>query len=391
MKKRDYEVIVIGGGVMGCATLHYLADLGVTDTLLLERDTLGSGSTGRSMTILRTHYSQAITTEMSLWSLDIIARFEDEIGGPSGFVNNGWMMLPERGLGSGAGQNHDLALRCGVNSVMLTRQEARDKWPMMRFDAFDGACWEPDSGFADSHLVTTSFAQSATESGAEIATGNNVVSIASVPKGGVAVETDAETIHTKKVVVATGPWSADLLAPLGFDIPLTFARHQVTRLKQPTTITDADFGTHPTIASVPSGIALRPDTPGTALIGYREDLVDRDHYNQGIDSAVTAEGLQIAAGIIPEYENAGIMGGWSGLFTVTPDWNPIIDSMPGNEDIIIGAGFSGHGFKMSPAVGLSLAELACERETTFDLQPLRYARFNTGDLLQSSYGGTVFA
>ena len=391
MKKHSYDVIVIGGGVMGCATLHYLANLGVTDTLLLERDTLGSGSTGRSMTILRTHYSQAITTEMSLWSLDIMARFEEETGGLSGFVNNGWMMLPERGLGHGAGQNHDLALKCGVNSVMLTRQEARDKWPAMRFDTFDGACWEPDSGYADSHLVTTSFAESATRRGAEIASGRTVQTIAPNPTGGVLVETDSGPFQAAKVVVTTGPWSADLLAPLGFDVPLTFARHQVSRLKQPDDIIDSGFATHPTVASVPSGIAFRPDTPGTALLGYREDLVDRDTYNQGIDSAITAEGLGIATGIIPAYETAGVMGGWSGLFTVTPDWNPIIDKLPDNHDIIIGAGFSGHGFKMSPAVGLSLAELACEKDTTFDLQPLRYERFETGDLLQSSYGGTVFA
>ena len=376
---------------MGCATLHYLANLGVTETLLIERETLGSGSTGRSMTILRTHYSQAITTEMSLWSLDVMARFEEETGGRSGFVNNGWMMLPERGLGHGAGQNHDLALECGVNSVMLTRDEARDKWPSMCFDAFDGVCWEPDSGYADSHLVTTSFADSASQRGAEIITGCEVQRIASSPTGRIAVETDSGAFQTHKVIVAAGPWSADILDPLGFDVPLSFARHQVTMLQQTDAIMDADLGLHPTIASVPSGIALRPDTPGTALLGYREDIVDRDHYNQGIDNTIAAEGLEIATGIIPGYESAGVMGGWSGVFTVTPDWNPIIDTLPGNEDVTIGVGFSGHGFKMSPAVGLSLAQIACEIDTTFDLQPLRYERFKAGDLLKSSYGGTVFA
>ena len=387
-----YGVIVVGGGVMGCATLHYLAEQGVTDTLLIERDTLGSGSTGRSMTILRTHYSQAITTEMSLWSLEVMASFEGHTGGPSGFVNNGWIMLPERGLGSGAGKNHDLALECGVNSVMLSREEAAAKWPVMNFDSFDGACWEPDSGYADSHLVTTSFAESATRRGATILPGCEARSVrVSDGDGAITVSTSRGDFRAEKVVVALGPWAADILAPLGFDIPLTFARHQVVRLAQPPALAQSAMSVHPTIASVPSGLAVRPDTPGTVLVGYREDLVDRDTYNQGLDMTIAAESVETLSRMFPEYRDAGIMGGWAGIFTVTPDWNPIIDKLPGCEGVIIGAGFSGHGFKMSPAVGLSLAELATGSDTTFDLHPLRYERFATGDLLQSSYGGTVFA
>lgn len=390
--QQQYDVIVIGGGVMGCATLHYLADLGVTDTLLIERDTLGAGSTGRSMTILRTHYSQAITTEMSLWSLEVMARFEDHTGGPSGFVNNGWMMLPERGLGHGAGKNHDLALECGVNSVMLNRGEASAKWPLMKFDAFDGVCWEPDSGYADSHLVTTSFAESATRRGATILPGCKVTAIRVSDNGGaVTVRTSNGDFLAEKVVVATGPWAADLLDPLGFDVPLTFARHQVVRLAQPASLSETAMSVHPTIASVPSGLAVRPDTPGTVLVGYREDLVHRDTYNKGLDMTIAAESIEILSRIFPDYREAGIIGGWAGVFTVTPDWNPVIDTLAGHENVVIGVGFSGHGFKMSPAVGLSLAELATESDATFDLRPLRYGRFASGDLLESSYGGTVFA
>ena len=93
----NYDAIVIGGGVMGCATLHYLADRGVTNTILLERDTLASGSTGRSMTILRMHYSNRVTTEMAWWSRGVMADFEAEVGAPSGYRKNDWLLFPGGG------------------------------------------------------------------------------------------------------------------------------------------------------------------------------------------------------------------------------------------------------------------------------------------------------
>ena len=93
----SYDVIVIGGGVMGCATMHYLAKMGVTNTLLLERDTLTAGSTGRSLAILRMHYSNAITTQMARESRDVIADFESETGYPGGFVETGYVFMVQEG------------------------------------------------------------------------------------------------------------------------------------------------------------------------------------------------------------------------------------------------------------------------------------------------------
>ena len=89
-----FDTVVIGGGVMGCATLHYLADLGITDTILLERDTLASGSTGRSTTILRMHYSNRVTGEMAWWSRDVMDKFDEITGSPSGYRENQWISRP---------------------------------------------------------------------------------------------------------------------------------------------------------------------------------------------------------------------------------------------------------------------------------------------------------
>ena len=377
---------------MGCATLHYLADLGVTDTVLLERDTLASGSTGRSTTILRMHYSNRITSEMSWWSRGVMADFEEFTGEPSGYRENQWILVPGAGNRGAATQNVELAQSIGIASEIVEIADAEQQWPYMRFSDNECVVWEPKSGFADSHLVTRGFATSARNRGATVRLGVTVTDIIVDGSRVVGVKTDGGDIFADRVVLTAGPWNMEFLESVGAPLPLHTVRHQVIRLQH-----DGEFGEnadafHPTIAEATTGLSARPDTPGYSLIGYREDLVDRDTYNQGVDTEVAIEAISRISEVIPAYENATWAGGWSGLFTVTPDWNPVIDHVPGVDNLVVGAGFSGHGFKMSPAIGLSIAELVTESDkATFDLHPLRFERYEEGDLLKSAYGGNVFA
>ena len=139
-------------------------------------------------------------------------------------------------------------------------------------------------------------------------------------------------------------------------------------------------------------MSFRPDSGDTTLIGAREDPVHRDSYTQTPDGEVVVESLTRLAARVPAMEEAGWDGGWAGLFTVTPDWHPVIDRVPGYDNVYVAAGFSGHGFKLSPAIGRALAEMIVNGESTsIDVSKLRFNRFAEGDLLQSAYGRTVFA
>lgn len=388
----NYDAIVIGGGVMGCATLHYLADRGVTNTILLERDTLASGSTGRSMTILRMHYSNRVTTEMAWWSRGVMADFEAEVGTPSGYRQNDWLLFPGVGNADAARKNVDLAKSVGVETEVFDVDEVSRRWPYMEFGDNECIVWEGKAGFADSHLVTSGFANSARERGATVRLGITVDEILTENGAAIGVRTEEGNIYAEKIVLTTGPWTNVLLGQVCDPLPIHTVRHQVIRLQQQASFDDVADEFHPIVVHIPSGLSARPDTPGYAVIGYREDPVDRDTYNQSVDTEVAIEGMTILSEIIPAYVDATWAGGWSGLFTVSPDWNPVIDQVPGFENLVVGAGFSGHGFKMSPAIGLSLAELVTgTRTTTFDLRPLRFSRFEEGDLLKSAYGGNVFA
>lgn len=321
-----------------------------------------------------------------------MANFEEEVGSPSGLQHNEWLLFPGKGNEAPARRNVELAKSVGVETEVIDVDDASARWPYMNFGDNECVVWEGKAGFADSHLVTQGFANSARNQGAKLQIGSTVSDILHENGQVIGVRTDDGDIFAGKVVLTAGPWANVLLEKLGVPMPIYTVRHQVIRLEQQASFTDDAESFHPIVVHIPSGLSARPDTPGHALIGYREDEVDRDTYNQSVDTEVAIEGMTILSEIIPAYADATWMGGWSGLFTVSPDWNPVIDYVPGFENLVVGAGFSGHGFKMSPAIGCSLAELAIGTENTkFDLHRVRFTRFEEGDLLKSAYGGNVFA
>ncbi|MBI4306458.1 MAG: FAD-binding oxidoreductase [Chloroflexi bacterium] len=382
------DVIVVGGGVMGAAAAYFLTRLGVKP-LLLERATLGSGGTGRSLAILRMHYSNEITVRIAHESHRIIAAFLEEVGAPSGFVRTGYLLLAGPGQENALRRNVALGRRVGVKTESLSPADAaKIAPPGFSFDGVAAVAYEPESGYADSSAVLNGFASAARAAGAKVQLGTNVTAIRVADGRVVGVDTDRGRLESGAVIVVAGPWTPDLLAPLGIKVPLSVVRHQVVRLHRPLD----RLPSHPTVGDVPGGLSFRPDSGDVTLVGVREDPAERDTFKQSVDTDVAEDALTLLAKRHSAFADAGWDGGWCGLFDITPDWHPIIDRVPEIEGLVLGVGFSGHGFKLSPAVGRALAELAVHgRASTIEMQPLRFARFEEGDLLRSAYGGTVFA
>ena len=387
--ERTADVVVVGGGVMGCATLYYLAQLGVTNTLLLERDTLGSGSTGRSASIMRSHYSNEVTTRMAIEGHRVIANFEDEIGEPGGFVKTGYFFLANEEQAEPLRRNVALGQSLGLHTEALEPAAALELLPDgFNLDGIAAIAHEPDSGYADSSAVTNGFASAARQAGAAIKLGVEVTGILTDKGRVTGVQTTDGRVHAVAVVLVAGPWSAELLMSVGAPVPLTYVRHQVVQLRRSL----ERYPTLPTVADAPGGYSFRPDSDDVTLVTIKEDPADRETYNQSVDASVAQMALEAMAHRLPGFEEAGWDGGWSGLFTVTPDWHPVIDRVPGVEGLVCGVGFSGHGFKLSPAIGRALAELAVNgRSTSIDMTPPRFTRFAEDDLITSSYGANVFA
>jgi sarcosine oxidase subunit beta len=382
------DAVVIGGGVMGCSIQYHLAKLGITDSLLLEQDVLGSGSTGRSQTICRTHYSNQITTRLAWESLRVFANFAEIVGGDAGFVKTGYLVvvgpLDQNGLRKNVAMQQEL----GVSTALVTADDVKDFAPMIRVSEGEGLAWEPHSGYADSHQVTTSFAARAREMGAEIAMRTHADSV-EVSSGRVqAVLTSQGRVETPIAVVAAGPWSKQVLSAIGVDVPLSNVRHQVASIIRPV----EHIPHHPIVGDIAQSFSFRPEGSAMTLVGFGEDEADLASYNQGVDLEQVPEVMERLLNRMPAMADSYFRGGWSGLFTITPDWHPILDRVPGIDGLYCAIGFSGHGFKLSPAIGLAMAELITQGEaTSVDLTPLRVSRFEDGDLLTSSYHYNVLA
>lgn len=383
------EAVIIGGGVMGCSILYNLAERGVTDTVLLERDVLGSGSTGRSQAILRMHYSNEVTTRLAWDSLSIFRDFHEITGMPSGYTKTGYFVIVGPEDRDAMLENVAMQRGAGVDTSIVTAEDVEEIAPMVR--TFDGEsfAYEPESGYADPYSVTTGYANAAREKGAEIRSESPAVGIEVTGNRVTAVLTENERIETPIAVVAAGPWSGPLLASVGVEVPLRPIRHQVVMLRRPQ---DA-VPDHPIIGDVVNDMSPRPDAGNLTLIGVGEDEdASPDTFNQGVDMPMVEATFEKLVQRMPGMAQALFRGGWSGLFTTTPDWHPVLDKVEGINGLYLSVGFSGHGFKLSPMIGVVMSELITQgRATSLDISEMSLDRFAEGRLMRSRYSMQVLA
>lgn len=383
------DAVIIGGGVMGCSILYNLAEQGMTNTLLLERDVLASGSTSKSQAILRMHYSNEVTSSLAWQSLEIFKNFEELTGTPSGYTRTGYFLIVGREDREAMYENVAMHQRLGIASEIVSIEDMRELAPMLAVEGDESFAYESESGYADPYSVTLGFANRAREMGARVQDGTNVTGIEVTGGKVTAVLTADGRIETDVAVVAAGPWSDRLLSTVGVDVPIRPLRHQVVVLRRPPG-PDAD---HPIVADNLNGFSARPDIGGLTMIGAgEEEFVDADTFNQGVDMDVVQPTFEAIAKRIPAMSRAVFRGGWSGAFTVTPDWHPVLDRIEGIDGLYCAVGFSGHGFKESPMIGKAMAELITKGAAEcVDISMLNLNRFETGDLLRSRYAMQVLA
>jgi sarcosine oxidase, subunit beta len=380
------EVVIVGGGCMGASVAYHLAARGVRDVLLLERGSLACGPTGRSTAILRRHYSQPLLVRMAEHGLRTYSQFEDVVGSGSGFERTGLLVGVDSADRAALEHNVSVAREEGVLMELITADELADVEPRIEPGELE-YCLEPEAGYCDPYLATAGFAAAATREGAEIAEG---VAAEAVADG--VVQTTRGTVSAGSVVVAAGPWSPALLAAVGYELPARSVRAEVGRFRLP-----ADFGPQlPALADFSSlQLYFKPSEPGFIEVGslspaHAERPIDPDKCPEGAETETLAGFAQGLRKRLRGADRGHWRGSWSAIYDVTPDWHPAIGPVRGTGGVFVAAGFSGHGFKLAPGVGLSVAELICDgRTSTFDLSLLDPGRFERGELVSTTYGYSV--
>lgn len=383
------DIIIIGGGVIGCSTAFNLAYQGGKNIVLFERKQVCSGGTAKSCAICRTHYSIEPNLVHAVESLKIFEHFNDMVGGEAdaGFHRTGYLIL---------GPEHHRApmqsvfLRQnahGIDTATLTEAEALKIHPLLTFDNVGVIGYDTRAGYCDPHLTTNSYVNRAKVLGVKVHTDtpvtniriNGAKKIVTTPKG----EWEAETL-----ILIGGPWTNDLGKMIGVSFPYEISRHKVITLK----ISQPYDLNWPTVKDLttPDKIYFRPETGGVVLIGtgdhgdpiedadtLRDDQVGMDH--------VERIG-KLMARRMPAFVDARYTAGWTGPYDITPDWNPIIGAVPGYDGVYVATGFSGHGFKMAPTVGESLAQTVLGQPVRVSIEPYSPQRFAEGKVLHGAYG-----
>lgn len=390
MRTESADVVIVGGGIEGMAAAWALSQRGVTDVFVAERNTVASGMTGKSSGIVRCHYGVSSLAAMAAVGLEVFEKADEIFGTDIGFRQIGYVV--------GVGEPNAESLRkslaaqraVGVQTEEIDHSEVARMWPFADLSPFAAFGWEARGGYGDAYQTAQAFAASARAAGIRIRQDANVIGLLmnSGRVTGVRLA-DGTAMFAGTVVVATGVWTKPFLAPYGVDVPIRVVREQIVMIAPGIERTAAD--SLPVFSDLVSLQYVRPELGGDILFGNSDlsdvEEADPDNYlNRATDAFVDLTVDKVGARF-PGFSEAAIRSSYAGCYDVTPDWNPVI-SKTGLDGLVVAAGFSGHGFKIAPAVGRLVADLVVDGHSNDPRIPhsdFRLTRFAEDQLLKSPY------
>lgn len=371
MKNNAYDVIIIGGGVIGCAAAYNIAKNNIK-VLVLEEKEIGHGGSSRNGGGVRQSARDIRELPLAMYAIENQwENLKEELGVDVEYYKKGNLRL-------GKTEEHlkkleqlaQKSISAGLDVKMISGDEAREICPYMSKEVL-GASWCPTDGHANPMLTTLGYYKRAMELGALFATGEKVIGLKKY-KGKIRyVLTEKNTYEAETVIVAGGYESRDIINSVGIDIPMKkellealVTEAQPKMFEQMLGTAEADFYGHQT-------------THGSFVFGGSCGMEAFDaEVQRSTTTSITAS--YICRGVIkyfPILQNAKIVRTWAGWIDVCQDDVPVISTVSEVAGLIIACGFTGHGFGISPAVGLTLSEMVMQKKTTVNVDALRYDRF----------------
>ena len=387
------DIVVVGAGIMGASIAYQLAAQSDARVVVVDERPPVGGISGRTFGQIRQHYSNELLVQMARHGFNVIQNWDTEVGvGDPGYVQLGYLLLVIEDQLDALHRNIDLGRACGVDTRFVNAAEIAALEPLLITDDLAGGAYEPDGGYIDVTKMVLSWLTAAQGHGAQVISGVKVTALRTSGGRLSGVSTNAGEIDAPVVVTATGAWATDLLNPIGVHVPVQRRRLEMTMLQtqpgQPqmhSCVTDGnsnivlrpDMGRRFLAAAYPSEMPLVDDP---LLMG---DEADQRAHLERIDQALAAR--------MPAMRGATPLSHISGAYDVTPDYHPLIGWTPEIAGLCLALGFSGHGLKLSPAIGEIVAAIVLGHEPPFDPHPLRPTRYAENDHMFCAYGPSARA
>ena len=377
--KHNAEIVIIGGGVVGCAIAYHLAANGMTDVVVLERDYLASGSTGRCGAGVRQQWGTEMNCRLSTGSCHDLETMNEDLDyvGDIEFKQGGYLLVAYTDKQVEQFQkNVSLQNSLGIESRMVTPLEAKDIVPHLNIEPLLAASFYQKDGHANPFHVTQAYADAAKRLGVEINLYTTVTGIMTNNGKVTGVTTDKGDISCRLVVDAAGG-QAKLIADMaGVDLPTISERHQIL-VTEPV---EAFQG--PMVMSFHHNTYCQQTPHGSFIMGLGDP---HEPKGQEIRSSwqFLKEMSDKITDMLPPLKYLRIVRQWAGLYHLTPDRQPILGSAPGLEGFEMALGFSGHGFMIAPMTGRLMAAhiLGHDHPDKYIINRLSVERFARGELI----------
>jgi glycine/D-amino acid oxidase-like deaminating enzyme len=363
------DVAVIGAGVVGCSTAYHLARMGNTDVAVVEMDQVGSGSSGKSASMLSLQFCpDELLIRMGKYSYARYMQFEEELGVPIDFKRIGWLSVATQASSEHLLKKARLLQSLHVTTDILKPEDIKRQYPEINTQDLVLGTWGPDDGPFDPHMIMWGYIKRATEMGVRLYQDVHATGIL-VRNGQVeGVQTDHGFVATRRVVNAGGPWAIEIGRWAGVEIPIiNLARSILVTRPMPDIPSNWPF-----VEDVTVEWYCRPEGPGI-LMGM--GAIPTEDLNIAFSREMMNEMIEAAVHRVPVLEKATPLTGWTGVRPMTLDERPLLGPVPSVEGFILNCGWGGTGIIQAPIAGQLIAEYISKGQACVDLSLFGIERF----------------
>lgn len=379
--KKAYDIIIVGGGIVGCSIAFELSKRGQSNILLIERNFLASGATGRCGAGIRQQWGSVLNATLAVESTHIFENLEEYTGykGDCGLNQAGYLLIActEKEWDQFQ-KNLEVQHELGVNAFPVDlEKDVYNYVPFINTDGLYGATFCQKDGHADPFHCTFAYAYGAKQHGVDILTYTEVLSLKAEGGKIKGVSTTKGDFEAPMVINCANAWAPGLAAQVGDEIPVFPERHQalVTEPVAPM----GPNGPMPMVMSFHRKFYVQQTPHGSFVMGIAE--TEPVSFNIRSSWQFLEECCGVICDTLPALRGLRVVRQWAGLYDMSPDRNPIIEFSKNAEGLLTICGFSGHGFMVAPRTATLVAKHLFGESDTLDIKRFSADRYRTGELL----------